>query len=118
MGETTWQGRPAYVVGAAREDEAVSRFWIDKEHLYFTRMIRYVGPEGANVQDVYFNNYERLGDGWIAPDVLFDFDGRRVLEETYREMRTGVDLDTTLFNPSPWRNDFWRSGLEEGGSGS
>ena len=108
MYETTWQNRPTYVVGASNEDEKASTFWIDKEHLYFTRMIRYVGPQGDNVQDVLFNKYERLGGGWIAPEVLFDFNGQRVLEETYREMRTGVDLDTTLFNPDHWRTTHWR----------
>ena len=118
MVETTWQGRPAYLVGATREDEAVSRFWIDKEHLYFTRMVRYVGPEGTNVQDVYFNKYERLGGGWIAPEVIFDFDGRRALEETYRDMRTGVEIDTTHFDPAQWRNDFWSSDMEEEEAGS
>ena len=108
MYETTWQDRPAYVVGAASEDEQASAFWIDKEHLYFTRMVRYVGPEGANVQDIRFNNYERLEGGWIAPEVLFDFDGQRVLTETYSEIRTGMDLDTTLFNPDHWRAVHWR----------
>jgi hypothetical protein len=104
MYETTWRGRPTYVVGAAEDDEQASTFWIDKEHLYFTRMIRYVGPERANVQDVRFNNYERLGGGWIAPEVLFTFDGQPVMKETYRDARAGVALDAALFNPHPWRS--------------
>ncbi len=103
MYETTWQNRPAYVVGATGDDEKVSTFWIDKERLYFTRMIRYVGPERLNMQDVRFNNYQRLGGGWLALEVLFDFNGQPVLKETYREMRTGVELDTMLFNPNHWR---------------
>ncbi len=107
MYQTTWQDRPAYVIGAAHEDEEASAFWIDKEHLYFMRMVRYVGPEGDNVQEVQFNNYERHGGGWVAPEVIFDFDGQRVLDETYRDIRAGVDLDTMLFNPDHWRETRW-----------
>ncbi|MCH8962754.1 MAG: hypothetical protein IH820_15915 [Bacteroidetes bacterium] len=66
-------------------------------------MIRYVGPDTNTVQEVLFNNYERLGGGWIAPEVLFNFDEQRVMKESYREMRTGMALDTTLFNPDHWR---------------
>lgn len=108
MYETTWQDRPTYVVGADDAGAEVSTFWIDQEHLYFTRMIRYVGPDTSNVQEVQFNDYERLGGGWIAPEVLFDFDGQRVLQETYSEMQTGMALDTTLFNPDHWRATHWR----------
>ena len=103
MHQATWQDRPAYVVGADHADDEVSTFWIDQEHLYFTRMIRYVGPDTSTVQEVLFNKYERLGGGWIAPEVLFNFDEQRVMKETYGEMRTGMALDTTLFNPDHWR---------------
>ncbi len=37
--ESTWQGRPAYVVGAAAGDTVTRQFWIDKERLYFVRMV-------------------------------------------------------------------------------
>ncbi len=104
MYETTWQGRPTYVVGAEDEAEKASTFWIDRKRLVFVRMIRYVGPERSNVQEVRFDGYERLGGGWVAPKVRFTFDGQPVLEETYREMRADVPLDTALFNPNSWRD--------------
>ena len=103
MHQATWQDRPAYVVGADHADAEVSTFWIDQEHLYFTRMIRYVGPDTSTVQEVLFNKYEPLGGGWIAPEVLFNFDEQPVMKETYGEMQTGMALDTTLFNPDHWR---------------
>lgn len=109
MHETMWQDRPHYVVGATREDEAGSRFWIDKEHLYFTRMVRHLGPDGSNVQEVQFNRYEPLGEGWIAPEVLINFDGQPVMKETYRAMRADVPLDTALFNPDHWRATHWHT---------
>lgn len=108
MYETTWQDRPTYVVGAGDENEKAATFWIDRENLYFTRMIRYSGPDTSNVQEVQFNRYQRLGDGWIAPEVVFHFDENPVLKESYSEMQTGMTLDTTLFNPSHWRATHWR----------
>ena len=108
MHAATWQNRPVYVVGADDAEARASTFWIDQEHLYFTRMVRYVGPDGSAVQDVQFNQYEPLGGGWIAPEVLFDFDGQRVMKETYSEMQTGMTFDTTLFNPDHWHATHWR----------
>jgi len=107
MYETMWQDRATYVVGAESEAEKAPTFWIDKEHLYFIRMIRYIGPDSSNVQEVQFNNYQRLGGGWIAPQVLFTFDGQPTMKETYSAMRTGVALDTTLFAPDRWHATHW-----------
>lgn len=97
-----------YVVGAADETEGASTFWVDGERLVFARMIRYVGPDTSNVQEVQFNRYQRLGDGWIAPEVLFFFDDQPVLKETYSEIQADVVLDTTLFNPDHWHATHWR----------
>ena len=71
-------------------------------------MRRYGGPDSSSVQDILFNKYKRLGGGWIAPEVLFDFDGQEVMKETYSDMQTGMSLDTTLFNPDHWRTTHWR----------
>ena len=35
--QTTWQGRPTYVVGAETGDTTSPQFWIDAERLYFVR---------------------------------------------------------------------------------
>ncbi|MFQ5570393.1 MAG: hypothetical protein ACE5G0_12000 [Rhodothermales bacterium] len=106
MHETMWQNRPTYVVGAEEGEEKAPQFWIDKEHLYFTRMLRPAGPD-SSISEVQFNNYERQPAGWIAPEVVFHFDQNRVMLETYNEIRTGVDLDTTLFDPARWRTTHW-----------
>jgi hypothetical protein len=37
--QTTWQGRPTYVVGARSEDMSSPQFWIDAERLYFVRSL-------------------------------------------------------------------------------
>ena len=49
--EDTWQGRPVYVVGAKAEDLHSSQFWIDKENLYFVRMLAPAGKDGTATQE-------------------------------------------------------------------
>lgn len=107
MHERTWQGRPVYVVGADPGDETSPQFWIDSEHLYFVRERRPVG--GDQVQDIRFNRYEKAGDGWIAPEVLFYVGDRLVFEEHYDDVRTGMTFDPALFDPARWTTaTHWR----------
>jgi hypothetical protein len=103
----TWQGRPAYVVGAEAGDLKSAQFWIDQEHLYFVRMIRPAGPDGAQTQETQFNKYVRLGGGWMAPEVIFKTDGRVVTTEEYSELQADVRLDPNLFNPDFWTTVHW-----------
>jgi len=100
--QTMWQDRPMYVVGAEAGEERQAQFWIDQEHLYFTRLLQPVGPDSL-LRDIQFNNYERIGGAWIAPEVVFNFDNTVRMLEHYRDIQTGVALDTTLFNPNHWR---------------
>src|SRR4030095_815538 len=57
--EDTWQGRPVYVAGANNGDLHSAQFWIDKERLYFVRMLRPAGKDGALTSETQFNKYER-----------------------------------------------------------
>lgn len=117
MHEATWQGRPHYVVGAAAGDERSPQFWIDREHLYFTRMLRPIGPGGQIMQETLFNNYERVGGGWVAPEVVFNVDGERVMLETYNDVQTGMTFIDHLFDPSRWQTaEHWlQAGRSVGG---
>jgi hypothetical protein len=104
----TWQGRPVYVVGADAGDLRSAQFWIDQEHLYFVRLIRPAGPDNAQIQETQFNRYERLGGGWMAPEVIFKTDGRVVTTEEYSDLHADVTLDPNLFNPDYWTTVHWR----------
>jgi hypothetical protein len=104
----TWQGRLAYVVGAEAGDLRSAQFWIDQEHLYFVRLLRPSGPNGAQTQETQFNKYQHLGGGWMAPEVIFKTDSRVVTTEEYSELRADVTLDPNLFNPDYWTNVHWR----------
>jgi outer membrane lipoprotein-sorting protein len=101
--EDVWQDRDVYVVGAKRGDSRSPQFWIDKKNLYFVRLIQPVGKDGANKQEIEFNKYEKVkSGGWIAPEVVFILNGKRVFLEEYYGIRTNVPLDDNLFDPQQW----------------
>ena len=108
MHEDTWQGRPAYVVGAKAGDLHSSQFWIDKKNLYFVRMIRPTGRDGKQTQETQFNKYRKLGGGWMAPEVIFTLDGKVVTIEEYSQLRANVALDPKLFDPKYFATVHWK----------
>lgn len=103
MREDTWQGKPVYVVGAKQGDTRSKQFWIDKKNLYFVRLIEPIGKDKTQIQEIEFNKYQpvRTG-GWIAPEVVFMVDGKRVFLEEYTEIQTNVAVDTNLYDPQKW----------------
>src|SRR4030095_16821299 len=74
--EDIWQGRAVYVVGAKAGDLHSPQFWIDQKNLYFVRMLRPGGKDGTQTQETQFNKYQKLGGGWMAPEVIFMVDGK------------------------------------------
>jgi outer membrane lipoprotein-sorting protein len=106
--EDTWQGRPVYVVGAKAGDLLSPQFWIDQENLYFVRMLRPAGKDGTHTQETQFNKYQKLGGGWMAPEVIFLVDNKIVTTERYSEMRSDVKLDPKLFDPQFWTTVHWK----------
>ena len=106
--EDSWQGRAVYVVGAKAGDLHSPQFWIDQEHLYFVRMLRPAGKDGMQTQETQFNKYQKLGGGWMAPEVIFMVDGKVVTTETYSEIRGDVTLDPKLFDPQFWTTVHWK----------
>ncbi len=106
--EDIWQGRSVYVVGARQSDLHSPQFWIDRKNLYFVRMIRPAGKDGAQTQETQFNKYVKLGGGWMAPEVIFTVDGKTVTTEEYSEMRANVALDSKLFDPLYWSTVHWK----------
>ena len=108
--EDTWQGRSVYVVGAKAGDLHSPQFWIDQKNLYFVRMLRPAGRDGAQTQETQFNKYQKLGGGWIAPEVVFLVDGKVVTTEKYSEIRSDMTLDPKLFDPEFWTKVHWKQG--------
>jgi hypothetical protein len=97
-----WQGREVYVVGAVKGDLKTPQVWVDKKNLYFVRLIQLGGRDKKVVNETQFNKYFKSGGGWVAPEVLFFADGKPTTTEEYTEVRTGMTLDTELWNPEKW----------------
>lgn len=97
--ETTWQGKPVYVVGAAAGDTTSRQFWVDRERLVVVRMIQR-SPQGR--QDTRFESYEPAGGGWLAKEVVQYMNGKVRLRETRSNPRIDVTLAPALFDPRQW----------------
>lgn len=95
--ETEWQGRPVYVVGASGKDDESNQFWIDKERLYFVRLLK-KNPANGTMQETQFNNYEQVGGGWVAPVVLFFTDGTLIIKEVYSNIEAPEHLEASIFD--------------------
>jgi outer membrane lipoprotein-sorting protein len=104
----TWQGRAVYVVGAKTGDLHSLQFWIDQKNLYFVRMLRPGGPDGAQTQETQFNKYQKLGGGWMSPEVIFLVDGKIATTEEYSELKANMSLDSKLFDPESFATVHWR----------
>ena len=55
--------------------------------------------EMGRTQETQFNKYQKLGGGWIAPEVSFMVDRKVVTTEKYSEIRGDVTIDPKLFDP-------------------
>src|SRR5437762_11894969 len=59
--EDTWDGRPAYVVGARAGDLRTRQFWVDKERLLFVRLLEPGQRDTTRTSDIRFNDYRPVG---------------------------------------------------------
>jgi hypothetical protein len=101
--EDVWQNRPVYVVGAAAGDTRTPQFWIDKQNLYFVRMLQPAGKNKERVSETQFNKYQKVkGGGWIAPEVVFLLDGKKTFVEEYSDIQTDLSLSPDLFATDKW----------------
>jgi len=100
-----WQGREVFVVGVSEPDTTKSQFWIDAERLVFVR--NFTIGRGGTIQEVQFNNYEKLGEGWIAPEVIFKANGQMGLLEKYSEIKTPESVNMEIFDPEKFVEAEW-----------
>jgi hypothetical protein len=105
--ESTWQGRPAYVVGAAAGDTLTRQFWIDKERLYFVRMVEPGKQDPSARVETRFDKYIPMGQGWLETEVRFLVNGETRMLEEYTEPKAGVELSPAIFDPRRWIPPGW-----------
>ncbi len=89
---STSNGKKEFIVG----DPETCRFWIDSKTLLFKRIQR-KGKTGT-LNEIQFNQYEKLGDGWIAKEVLFIRNGVVTMKETYHDVASPESLPANIFS--------------------
>ncbi|MEA2722941.1 MAG: hypothetical protein QOH59_712 [Gemmatimonadales bacterium] len=105
--QTTWRGRPTYVVGAMPGDTTTPQFWIDAERLYFVRSLEPSKKDPAVINETIFDKYVPLAGGWVETEVLFLANGKQQVKEEYSDPKANVKLDPAIFDPSAWKAPGW-----------
>jgi hypothetical protein len=98
----TWEGKAAWVVGAASAADSVSpQFWIDADRKVLVRMI--LRPDQSQPPlDVHLDGYVRAGAGWLATKIEMFQGGVRRQAEEYADWKVDVPVDAALFDVSKW----------------
>ena len=94
-------GKTEFVIG----DKEGPRFWIDKNRLLFTRLQKKDG-EGRTIE-MQFNNYQMLGKGWLAEEVVFLTNGEVTFREIYRDIRMEKKLPFEFVPPKDFSKLRW-----------
>jgi hypothetical protein len=105
MYEDEWQGKAVWVVGVDAPSNDAPQFWIEQDRLLFVRSIK-PGRAGT-VQEVQFNRYEPVKGGWVAPEVVFNMNGKRMLYEEYFNIQAPTVLDSAIFKPDTFLEASW-----------
>ena len=112
--ESTWQGKPVYVIGALRGDTTSKQFYIDRDRLLFLRVIEST-PRGRT--DTRYSDYVQYGGGWVATQVEQYVNGRRTVLEQYSGVKVNPPISDALFDPKQWSSGA-ALGAEVGASAS
>jgi hypothetical protein len=97
--EETWQGEPAYAVGADQGDLKSKQFWVEKKRLLFVRLIEPDQTDPSVIEDTRFVDYRQLDKGFIAARVELYTGGKLVFSEDYTDIKTGIKVDPGIFDP-------------------
>jgi outer membrane lipoprotein-sorting protein len=105
--EDTWEGHPAYVVGADKGDLTSRQFWIAKDSLLFVRDIEPSRGDPPKPEDIRFTAYRRLEGAWIAVRVELYSEGKEVFSEEYSDIKGNVKLAPAVFDPQQFGTTHW-----------
>ena len=105
--EDTWEGRPAYVVGADKGDLKSKQFWVTKDTLLFVREIEPARDDPKKLDDIRFTDYRSLAGAWVAARVEVHSDDKLVFSEDYTDIQANVKLEPAVFDPQQFSTTHW-----------
>ncbi len=102
--QSTYDGRPVYIIGADAGDLKAPQVWIDTERLILVRQVFVEGPDSAPTYiDSQFKKYRPIGHSWIAPECSFFIGDKLIQKEDYTDIKADVPLSPGLFDPAQWK---------------
>jgi hypothetical protein len=107
MHQDTWEGQPAYVVGADKGDLNSKQFWVEKNRLLFLRVIEPSQGDPKKMDDIRFTDYRKLASGWVAARVEVYSENRKVFSEDYSDIQSDLKLDPAVFDPVQFNSTHW-----------
>jgi hypothetical protein len=105
--EDTWEGHPAYVVGADKGDLKSKQFWVAKNTLLFVRDIEPAQGDPSKLDDIRFTNYQPLAGAWVAAGVEVYSNGKKIFSEDYTDIQANVKLASAVFDPQQYAASHW-----------
>ncbi len=105
--EDTWEGHPAYVVGADKGDLKSRQFWITKDSLLFVRVIEPSRGDATKTDDIRFTHYQPLEGAWVAARVEVYSGDKLVFSEDYSDIQGNVKLSPAVFDPAQFTTTHW-----------
>jgi hypothetical protein len=105
--EDTWEGHPAYVVGADKGDLKSRQFWVTKDTLLFVREIEPARGDPKKLDDVRFTDYRPLPGAWVAARVEIHSEDKLVFSEDYTDIEANVQLAPAVFDPAQFGTTHW-----------
>lgn len=101
--EDTWQGSPAWVVGARAGDSTSSQFWVDKDSLLLRRVVMRDARGTRPIStDIRLTRYQDVSGYPVAFDIQFYRDGRRYFREEYFDVQVNTPIPAEVFDPARW----------------
>ena len=94
--ETTWKGKPVYVIGASNSEEKTNQLWIDKEKLVIVKFIKF---KGTLKEEGIFYEHKPFGKAWSETAVDFYMNDKLVQREKYHDCKADVRINEAIFDP-------------------
>ena len=85
LGETKWNGKNVFIVGALQNDLTSNQVWVDKRSLVVERIIQ-KGSDGS-VMDMWFETHQPWCNGFVETRVSFRRNGRLEQVEEYYNIK-------------------------------
>jgi len=98
------EGRAAYCVGVEKESDPQNKFYIDKEHLCFVKMI---SSTHSRYDEAVFADYKMVKGNYIATKVMFYDKGKLIMTEEYFDMDFPDALDSQIFDYKLFKEAKW-----------